>query len=99
MSSRRFLGVVFVLLMQSLPGSPSARAGGAAVSGCASHDLAAFNLVEKHGEDQSLPAEVVVEAAMKLLDARVACRDGRAAETIAIYADLNARLAATAGHR
>lgn len=99
MSGRRLLGVVLVSLMSGLSGSVPALAGSTAAKTCASHDLVVFNLIERHGEDQGLPAEVVADAAMKLLDARVACRDGREAEAIAIYADLNARLAAAVGRR
>lgn len=99
MSSRWLLGVVFALLMQSPPGSSTALAGGTAAEACAPHDLAVFSLIEQHGEDRSLAAEIVADAAMKLIDARVACRDGRKAEAIAIYTDLSARLAAAAGGR
>ncbi|WP_293809269.1 hypothetical protein [uncultured Bosea sp.] len=99
MSGRRLLGVVFVSLMSGLSGSVPALAGSTAAKACASHDLVVFNLIERHGEDQGLPAEIVADAAMKLLDARVACRDGREAEAIAIYAGLSARLAAAAGRR
>ena len=99
MPARPLLGVVFALLMQNPPGLSTALAAGTAAEVCAPHDLIVFSLIEQHGKDQSLAAEIVADAAMKLLDARVACRDGRAAEAIAIYADLNARLAATAGHR
>ncbi|POR53091.1 hypothetical protein [Bosea psychrotolerans] len=99
MSGRRFLGVVFVVLMQSLPGFSAALAGSAAAKACAAHDLLAFGLIEKHGEDQSLPPQLVADAAMKLLSARVTCRDGRDAEAIALYTDLGTSLAAAAGRR
>lgn len=98
MSGPRILGVVLVLLMLSPAGSLPAPAGDA-TGACASHDLLVFGLIERHGEDQSLPAQVVADAAMKLLDARVACRDGREPEAIAIYTDLNASLTAAAGSR
>lgn len=99
MCNRRFLGVIFVVLMPTLSGSAPALAGGTAAEACAAHDLAVFNLIEQHGEDQSLPAQAIADAAMTLIAARVACRDGREAEAIAIYAGLNAALAAAAGHR
>ena len=99
MPARPLLGVVFALLMQNPPGLSTALAAGTAAEVCAPHDLIVFSLIEQHGKDQSLAAEIVADAAMKLLDARVACRDGREAEAMAIYADLSTRLAATAGRR
>jgi hypothetical protein len=99
MSGPRILGAVFALLMLGLAGSPLARAGSTAAQACASHDLIVLSLIEKHGEAQSLPAQLVADAAMKLLSARAACRDGREAEAIAIYTDLDARLTAAAGSR
>ncbi|WP_293795354.1 hypothetical protein [uncultured Bosea sp.] len=98
MPDRRPLGVGFALLLLSFLGlSGIARAGSA--EACASRDLVVFGLIERHGEDQSLPAEIVADASMKLLNARIACRDGREADAIAIYADLDARLGTMANRR
>jgi len=99
MSSRWLLGAGFAFLMQNPLGFSAALAGGTAAESCAPHDLAVFSLIEQHGEDRSLAAEIVADVAMKLLDARIACRDGREAEALTIYADLSAKLAAAAGRR
>jgi hypothetical protein len=99
MSGRRFLAAVFAAMMLGPFGSAPALAGSAVATACAARDLVVFSLIEKHGEDRSLPAEIVADAAMRLLDARVACRDGQEAEALAIYAVLGARLAGADGRR
>ena len=99
MSGRRFIAPVFAAMMLGPFGAAPALAGGAVAEACAAHDLVVFSLIEKHGEDRSLPAEIVADAAMALLDARVACRNGREAEATAIYTGLSARLTAAAGRR
>lgn len=98
MSDQQVLGVVCALALLSASGSSVLARPGTAEA-CAARDLIVFSLIEKHGEDQSLPAQVVADASMKLLSARVACRDGREAEAIAIYTDLDATLGAAAGRR
>lgn len=99
MSGPRFLCAIFVLLTLGKPDSSPALAGNAAAEACAAQDLIVFSLIERHGEDRSLPAQILADASMKLINARVACRDGREAEAVATYTDLNASLAAATSDR
>ena len=99
MSGQQALGIAFAFLTLGASGPSSALAGTGAVEACAARDLIVFGLIEKHGEDQTLPAEVVADASMELLSARTACRDGRETEAIATYTDPEAKLGAAAGGR
>ncbi|HEV7326440.1 MAG TPA: hypothetical protein VGN91_15370 [Bosea sp. (in: a-proteobacteria)] len=68
-------------------------AGGVLPLHCAAQDLRVFTLIEKHGEDQTRPADLVASAFMDLISARRACNEGREAEAAAIYAEIGTRLA------
>lgn len=59
-------------------GEESARA-------CALRDLAAWTLIERHGEAESLPPQIVAEAFFEVMKARRACRAGRSEEGLALY--------------
>lgn len=59
---------------------------------CASRDLVAWTLIERHGEAQSLPPQVIAEAFFGVMDARRVCRAGHIEEGLAIYTRVSARL-------
>jgi len=62
---------------------------------CASSDLAAWTLIERHGEAQILPPQEIADAFFRVMDARRACKDGRTEDSLTIYARVIARLNGT----
>lgn len=69
-----------------------AAAGEAIPQICASRDLSARTLVERHGEAQSLPPHIVAGAFFDVMQARRTCRAGHLEEADDIYVDVIARL-------
>jgi hypothetical protein len=52
---------------------------------CAERDLQYVILLERHGEAQDIPGEVLAQAFFTMMRARKACRQGREQEAFAIY--------------
>lgn len=67
--------------------------GEEAARACALRDLAAWTLIERHGEAERLPPQTVAEAFFEVMKARRACRAGRSEEGLALYDRVTARLA------
>lgn len=99
MFNYRARSAAIVLAIASTMIATSGQADDAVLRDCASRDLTISTLIERRGEERALPDEAVVQAAMDQLLARRACREGRGADAVAIYAGLDARLAGTDGRR
>jgi hypothetical protein len=52
---------------------------------CAERDLQYVILIERHGEAQDIPGEVLAQAFFTVMRARKACRQGREQDALAIY--------------
>ena len=52
---------------------------------CVAYDLHIFTLVEDHGLVEDTAAEVLSDAAFRLLEARLACREGDTKRALDIY--------------
>ncbi len=52
---------------------------------CAERDLQYVILIERHGEAQDIPGEVLAQAFFTMMRARKACRHGREQDAFAIY--------------
>jgi hypothetical protein len=52
---------------------------------CAERDLQYVVLIERHGEAQDIPGEVLAQAFFTMMRARKACRQGREQDAFAIY--------------
>jgi hypothetical protein len=52
---------------------------------CVAYDLHIFTLVEDHGLVEDTAAEVLSDAAFRLFEARLACRDGDTKRALDIY--------------
>jgi len=81
----RVYGPALALVMASGAALPCGAAEDAPPQACASRDPRVFTLIEKHGEERSLPAEGVADAFMDLLAARRALRENHGAEALALY--------------
>ena len=56
---------------------------------CAERDLQYVILLERHGEAQDIPGEVLAQAFFTMMRARKACRQGREQDAFAIYDSIN----------
>ena len=52
---------------------------------CAERDLQYVILIERHGEAQDIPGEVLAQAFFTVMRARKACRQGREQDAFALY--------------
>jgi hypothetical protein len=52
---------------------------------CAERDLQYVMLIERHGEVQDIPGEVLAQAFFTMMRARKACRQGREQDAFALY--------------
>jgi len=52
---------------------------------CAERDLQYVILLERHGEAQDIPGEVLAQVFFTMMRARKACRQGREQDAFAIY--------------
>jgi hypothetical protein len=52
---------------------------------CAERDLQYVILIERHGEAQDIPGEVLAQAFFTMMRARKACRQGREQDAFALY--------------
>jgi hypothetical protein len=52
---------------------------------CAERDLQYVILLERHGEAQDIPGDVLAQAFFTVMRARKACRQGREQDAFAIY--------------
>jgi hypothetical protein len=52
---------------------------------CAERDLQFVILIERHGEAQDIPGDVLAQAFFTMMRARKACRQGREQDAFAIY--------------
>ena len=52
---------------------------------CAERDLQYVILIERHGEAQDIPSDVLAQAFFIMMRARKACRQGREQEALALY--------------
>lgn len=93
MGKQTRLAVALALMLGIVLAITQALAGAALPLHCAAQDLRVFTLIEKHGEDQTRPADLVASAFMDLISARRACHEGREAEALALYAEIGTRLA------
>ncbi|MBL8571670.1 MAG: hypothetical protein JNK84_21560 [Phreatobacter sp.] len=73
-------------------GPAPARSAAEMARPCAAPDLAAWTLIEQHGDDRSLPSQALADAFFAIMEARRACRAGRSDEALAIYARVTTRL-------
>src|SRR6266436_613943 len=89
--SMRHLNLASVLSVTALIASAfGALAGDAArpnltTRACAERDLQYVILIERHGEAQDIPGEVLAQAFFTMMRARKACRQGREQDAFAIY--------------
>jgi len=87
----RHLNLAFVLSVTALIASTfSAPAGDTArpnltTRACAERDLQYVILLERHGEAQDIPGEVLAQAFFTMMRARKACRQGREQDAFALY--------------
>ena len=87
----RHLNLASVLSVTALIASAfGALAGDAArpnltTRACAERDLQYVILIERHGEAQDIPGEVLAQAFFTVMRARKACRQGREQDALAIY--------------
>ncbi len=87
----RHLNLASVLSMTALIASTfGAVAGEAALPNlttraCAERDLQFVILIERHGEAQDIPGDVLAQAFFTMMRARKACRQGREQDAFAIY--------------
>jgi len=87
----RHLNLASVLSMTALIASTfSAPAEDAArpnltTRACAERDLQYVILLERHGEAQDIPGEVLAQAFFTMMRARKACRQGREQDAFALY--------------
>jgi hypothetical protein len=52
---------------------------------CAERDLQYVILIERHGEAQDIPGDVLAQAFFTMMRARKACRQGREQDAFALY--------------
>jgi hypothetical protein len=52
---------------------------------CAERDLQYVILIERHGEAQDIPGDVLAQAFFTMMRARKACRQGREQDALALY--------------
>jgi len=52
---------------------------------CSYRDLQLTTLIERHGEDQDVAGDKLLEAYLIVMDARVTCARGRENEALALY--------------
>ena len=56
---------------------------------CAERDLQYVILIERHGEAQDIPGDVLAQAFFTMMRARKACRQGREQDAFALYDTIN----------
>src|SRR5262245_5087202 len=56
---------------------------------CAARDVKTVILIEDHGEANEIASSRIAEAGLMQMRARLACKDGRTDEGIAIYDEIN----------
>lgn len=78
--------------VRPLAGPASARSAAEMARPCAAPDLAAWTLIEQHGDARSLPSQALADAFFAITEARRACRAGRSDEALAIYARVTTQL-------
>jgi hypothetical protein len=52
---------------------------------CAERDLQYVIVIERHGEAQDIPGDVLAQAFFTMMRARKACREGREQDAFALY--------------
>ena len=52
---------------------------------CAQRDQRVTTLIERHGDDQDVASEKLFQAYLTVMDARVACAEGRERDALALY--------------
>ena len=74
-------------LIASTFGAPAGDAGrpNLTTRACAERDLQYVILIERHGEAQDIPGEVLAQAFFTMMRARKACRQGREQDAFALY--------------
>jgi hypothetical protein len=55
---------------------------------CAARDVKSVILIEDHGEANDIAANRLAEAGFMQMEARIACKEGRAEDGIAIYDEI-----------
>jgi hypothetical protein len=55
---------------------------------CAERDLQYVMLLERHGEAQDIPGDVLAQAFFTMMRARKACRQGREQDAFALYGSI-----------
>ena len=87
----RNLTLASVLLVTALIASSFGVLAGDAVRpnlttrACAERDLQYVTLLERHGEAQDIPGDVLAQAFFTMMRARKACRQGREQDAFALY--------------
>ena len=56
---------------------------------CAARDVKTVILIEDHGEANDIASSRIAEAGLMQMRARLACKDGRTEEGIAMYDEIN----------
>jgi len=84
--ARRTLPALTLSASLAMPFSAMAQGGSVQFDReCALKEIAVITLIEDHGEAEDLPADRVADAGLRLLEARLACYDGRVREALALY--------------
>jgi hypothetical protein len=78
-----FAALIATVLLAS--GSLLAQSAAAASQICAARDVKSVILIEDHGEANDIAASRLAEAGLMQMEARIACKEGRSEEGIAIY--------------
>ncbi|QCI63678.1 hypothetical protein [Phreatobacter stygius] len=66
---------------------------------CALQEIMVITAIEDHGITDDLPADQLGKAGLRMLDARMACSDGRVGEALALYESVLLNLGPVASAR
>jgi len=78
------LGLVAIFLGALTNGA----AGGAFTRGCAARDLQILMLIEERESTNTVAADILNDAMLTMLEARIVCHEGHVLDAMALYDDI-----------
>jgi hypothetical protein len=63
----------------------SSAAAGSFIRGCAARDMQLLMLIEEQENSNAMPGEILSDAMLKMMHARIVCHEGHVVDALAIY--------------
>jgi hypothetical protein len=63
----------------------SSATAGSFTRGCAARDMQLLMLIEEQENSNAMPGEILSDAMLKMMHARIVCREGHVVDALAIY--------------